>query len=251
MFEKYKYINVILPLAIPKAYSYRVPEEFWEDIQFGVRVEVPLRNKLLSGILLEEIEKPGGLHQLKSIRAVIDTTPIINPFQYKLWKWMSSYYLTTIGEVMNIALPSGLKLNSETKLISNFHIDDIELELNDKEYLLAEAISIHKELSISQAQDILQQKTVYPYIKSLLEKEILVVKEELKSGFKVKKADFIKLPKSLETQDALNEAFQKITRSGKQTKALLAYVQLSKYKNGYPKQIFTSWHKLIILLLRP
>ena len=83
-----------------------------------------------------------------------------------------------------MALPSGLKLTSETKMILRSHIDDHEGKLSDKEYILAEAVSIQNELSIAQAQDILNQKTVYPYIKSLLDKGIILVKEELKQGFK-------------------------------------------------------------------
>ena len=163
MKQAYKVINVLLPLAIPKVYSYKAEESIWSMMQFGIRVEVPLRNKLYSGIIIEEIdEDTTSLQKLRFIRSVIDDHPIITKHQYKLWKWMASYYLCTIGEVMNVALPSGLKLNSQTKLIARSHIDDYMGDLNDKEYMLAEAISIQNELTIAQVQDILNQKTVYP-----------------------------------------------------------------------------------------
>jgi len=227
--KEYKYIEVLLPLAIPKVYSYRVEKIYWNDIQFGVRVEVPLRNKLYSAIIIKEIEKPDVLIQLRSIRAVIDRESIITKHQYELWQWMSSYYMASLGEVMNVALPTGLKLNSETKLISMQHIDQYQSELTDKEYMLAEAVSIQNELTISQVQDILQQKTVYPIIKSLLDKEILYVKEELKTKFKAKKVDFIRLLPPYNVKDnGINAAFDLVTRSEKQTRALLSYAQLSR-----------------------
>ena len=230
MKKEYKIINVLLPLAIPKEYSYKVEKAMWPLLQFGIRVEVPLRNKLYSAIMISEVnEEAPSLKKLRFIRAVIDEHPIITNQQYKLWLWMSSYYHCTLGEVMNVALPSGLKLNSETKLIIRSHIDDYEGELSEKEYLLAEAISIQNELSINQVQDILEQKTVYPYIKSLLDKGIVLVKEELKTGFKAKTSDFVKLNAAYShTPNAISQAFDLVTKSEKQTKALLSYAQLSR-----------------------
>jgi len=227
---EYKVISVVLPLAIPKVYSYKVEKAFWPLMKFGVRVEVPLRNKLYSGILIEEVEEdPSALHRLKFIRSFIDTEPIITRDQYQLWNWIAEYYLCTLGEVMNVALPSGLKLNSETKLTIRSHIDDYDGELDDKEYLLAEAISIQNELTINQVQDILEQKTVYPIIKSLLDKGILLIKEELKVRFKPKTEEFVKLHQQYtHTETAISKAFDLTSKSDKQTRALLSYAQLSR-----------------------
>lgn len=223
------YISVILPLAVPKVYAYSVPEEFQALIQFGVRVEVPLRNKLYSAIVTAIIDKPKGLQKLRSIRSVIDKHPLITSLQYRFWTWIAEYYMSTIGEVMNIAMPSGLKLNSETKLILRDDIDAYELELNEKEFLVAEAINIQHELSIHQVQEILDQKTVYPIIKSLLDKQVLYVKEELKSGFKKKEEEFVRLSQEyVDDSNKIKEAFDKLKRSAKQTRALLSFIQLSK-----------------------
>ncbi|MBT8231219.1 MAG: primosomal protein N' [Saprospiraceae bacterium] len=221
---------------MPKIYTYRVDEIHWDYIQFGVRVEVPLRNKLYSAILIDEIEKPDTLHRFKSVQSFIDKHPIITQEQFKLWSWMAEYYMTTIGEVMNVAMPSGLKLNSETKLIAREHIDSTEYTLTDKEYMLAEAISIQDEITINQAQDILNQKTVYPLIKSLLDKNILYIKEELKSKFKAKVADFISLTSPYASKgDIMSEAFELTVKSEKQTRALLSYIQLSRQQEWIPK----------------
>lgn len=241
MKQKFKIVNVLLPLAIPRVYSYKLEESLWSGLKFGVRVEVPLRNKLLSGIIIEETEKePDTLHKLRYIVSVLDKHPIITEEQYKLWQWMSDYYMCTIGEVMNVALPSGLKLSSETKLIARSHIDDFMGSLSDKEYMLAEAVSIQNELTIAQVQDILQQKTVYPYIKSLLDKEIILIKEELKTGYKPKTETFIKINEQY-SGESMTTALEMTTRSEKQTRALLSYVQLSQ-KNPWVSKKKISNH---------
>ncbi len=214
-----------------------MPDEFSEQIKFGIRVEVPLRNKLYSGIVIGESEEaPPTLAKVRYIRSIIDTHPIITDEQYSLWQWMSQYYLCTIGEVMNVALPSGLKLNSETKLVLRAHIDDYEGELEEKEYMLAEAISIQQELTIDKVQDILQQKTVYPYIKSLLDKGIVLIKEELIAAFKPKRVAYVKLLDNLSEQAHLNQAIDSLKRSEKQTRAVLSYIQLSEKKDWVAKK---------------
>ncbi len=236
MDQQKKYIDVILPLAIPKVYTYLVKEEDWDAIQFGIRVEVPLRNKLYSAIVIGENEAINSLQKVRPIRSIIDDAPIITKQQYTLWSWMSKYYMATIGEVMNVALPTGLKLNSETKLIATPNIDDHFDKLTEKEYLLAEAISIQNEITISQAQEIIEQKTVYPLVKSLLDKNVLFVKEELKEKFKPKIEEFVKLRDSFNKDDnTINKAFNLVEKSERQTRALLSYIQLARKQEWIPK----------------
>jgi len=103
-------MEVLLPLAVPKMYTYQVPSSLRGDIVFGVRVEVPLRNRAYSAIVVEMMNEVDITYKAKDIRAVIDQEPIITQKQYDLWKWMANYYCCTVGEVMIVALPSGLKL---------------------------------------------------------------------------------------------------------------------------------------------
>jgi len=112
--DQKNYATVILPLAIPKTYTYTVPEELKDEVEFGKRVEVPLRNKLYSGLIVEVHDQMHLEYRTKSILSVIDDEPIIHHYQYEFWTWMSQYYGCTIGEVMHVALPGGLRLSSET-----------------------------------------------------------------------------------------------------------------------------------------
>ncbi len=224
-----KYIRVVLPLALPKEYIYSVPETEESKIQFGIRVEVPLRRRFYSGIITEIMDDDyTPEYSVKNIITILDKTPVIDPQHYQFWKWIAGYYLCTTGEVMNVALPSGLKMSSETiiELISDVEINHIDL--TDDEYMIYEALNIQNELTLKEIQNILDKKTVLPVINSLLNKQIINIREELIKNFKPKKQKYIKLTKDYENEDDLIELFDKLKRSKHQTNALLAFLQLKK-----------------------
>ncbi len=231
-----RFVDVILPLALPKQYTYGVPQELVDEVGFGKRVEVPLRNKLYSGLIVGIRENITLEYKTKDIRSVIDEIPIISEKQFKLWKWIADYYVCTIGEVMLVALPSGLKLTSETKLVLRQGVDVYDHQLTDDEFLISEAIDIQNELTIDQIKGILGKKTVYPVIKSLMEKGIALIQEELTQKYKPKVIKVIRLASELEKDEALlSEAFDQVQKSDLQTRALLAYIKLRPYGKWVPQ----------------
>src|SRR5947199_7075428 len=105
--------EVILPLAIPKTYTYGIPGHLQDKVQPGVRVEVVFgKNKKYAGIVKNITEKKPG-YETKDILNVLDEDPVIYKQQLQLWSWISEYYMCSEGEVMNAALPAHLKLSSE------------------------------------------------------------------------------------------------------------------------------------------
>lgn len=219
------FVEVLLPLAIPQTYTYAVPVNLVEEVQYGVRVEVPLRNKLYAGIIMSwHQDKP--LARTKNVVSILDDVPIICEPQSRFWVWMAQHYLAHVGEVMNVALPSGLKLASESKFVLNEGVELDTLDLTDDEYLISEAMSIQHEITIDIIKDILNKKTVYPVIKSLMEKRVLFIKEELRQRYKARTEDFISLRSPYD--EDLELALEQVTRSEKQARALLAIMTLSK-----------------------
>ena len=225
------YVTVLLPLAIPTPYTYLVPEGLVEGIQFGIRVEVQFgKSKLYSGLVIEVHKNPPTSVKPKPILAIIDTTAIIKQDHLTLWKWMASYYCCTLGEVMSAALPAGLKLNSETSLMLSPVFDGNFEFLSDKEYLIAEALTIQKEITVADVQKILEQKTVSNIIHKLLEKRVILLKEELKQKYKPKKIACVRLKEPyLSTEESLQKAFELVKKANRQEEALMAYLTL--YKN--------------------
>jgi primosomal protein N' (replication factor Y) (superfamily II helicase) len=226
------YAKIILPMATPKPYTYHVPTELADKVKFGVRVEVQfgIGRDLYAALVVELTDiKPD--HPTKPILQVIDNEAIITQEQFKLWQWVASYYVCTLGEVMNAALPTNMKLSSETTVVLNPEHDQNFAHLDDKEYLVAEALTIQKELSVEQIQKILNQKTVYPIVNRLLMFGIVELKEELQHKYKPKTALFVRLkePYASDTEGyALAAAFDLVKNSDKQTAVLLAYAQFAR-----------------------
>ena len=225
--EEVWFADVIIPLAVRETYTYRVPAALLPGIQVGIRVEVAFgKKKLYAGLVINLHHAPPS-YTVKPILSLLDVFPIISEKQIKLWTWLSDYYACGLGEVMHAALPSALKLSSETIIIPGIDIDEKIFDLDDKARVIAEAVSIQKELSIDQIRSILEIKTVYPVIKFLLENGVVLIKEELKDKYKPKQTSFVKLGGQYNV-DKSKEIFEALKRAEKQTTALLAVIQLSK-----------------------
>ncbi len=160
------YVIVLLPLAVKTNYTFKVPLDLQHSVQFGIRVEVPLRNKIYAGLVIEcmgESYQPG--FTLKYIHSVLDQHPIITREQYDLWKWVASYYMCTEGEVMSVALPTGLKMSSETLISAADTEYSAHLSLSEDEFMIMEALQMQQEIPVKTIQDILDKKSVYPVLK--------------------------------------------------------------------------------------
>ncbi len=222
------FAEVILPLALPKTYTYGVPSNFQDKITIGCRVEVILgKTKRYAGIV-KSISKEAPAYQTKSILNVLDDEPVLYQQQLQLWKWMSDYYMCSEGEVMAAALPAHFKLSSETIVLFNEEYGDDFTDLNNDEYLVAEALQMKVQLSISEVQQILDITHVYPVIKSLIEKKVCVVWEALSERYKSKKENFVVLNPAYNNEDKLSDLLNNWGKGPKQMELLLSYLHLVK-----------------------
>ncbi len=234
-----QFVDVVLPLSLPNLYTYRVPVELNESIKIGQRVVVQFGKNKLYTALIRKIHAAAPLqYEAKYLYALLDHSPIVNEFQFSLWEWMASYYMCTIGDCMNAAFPSGLKLSSETKI--SIHSDFLSpgengpvlnyQELNDKEFLIVEALELKTVLTLSEAEEILEQKAVYPVIKQLLEKKIIEVQEELIERYRPKMQDFVRMNPELRDELKLKGVLDVLEKkAGKQLDVLMAYLHLSGF----------------------
>ena len=231
------YVTVILPMAVRKLYTYYVPEEWISEVKFGVRVEVQFgQQRLYTGLVVEVHSNPPEGYKPKPISAVLDEEALINPQQLQLWQWLSKYYCCSLGEVMHAALPSNLKLASET-LISLSPVFDGDLtDLNYKAQLVIDALTNQEEISIDDIRKILNQKTVYPLIKTLLEKKIIYLREDLKTKYTPKTVACVRLKAPYDQPEFVQAAFDKLSRANRQAEALMAFLQLAKKQEVILKQ---------------
>ncbi len=224
-----KYADVILPLALPKNYTYSVPENMAESIQVGSRVAVQLgKQKKYAGIVKAIHQQAPADYKTKPLLDLLDKEPVVYPTQLAFWSWIASYYMCSEGEVLNAALPAHLKLSSETLLLHNDAFGDDYTQLDDDEYLIAEALQIRKELRIEEVQLILDKSEVYSVIKKLIEKKVCLVYEELKEVYKEKTENFVLLHPDYVEEEKLAALLNDFGRAPKQMELLLAYLHLLK-----------------------
>ncbi|MBS1600738.1 MAG: primosomal protein N' [Bacteroidetes bacterium] len=232
------YAEVIIPLALPKNYTWSVPLRLREGLKEGCRVEVQLKNKKYAGVVKRiHHEKPSAFEP-KEMLNVLDTEPIIFDEQLQLWQWIANYYMCSEGEVMAAALPAHFKLSSETILIFNEEYGDDFSALDHDEYLVAEALLIKKELKLTAIQQILDSSHVYPVIKRLIEKKVCFVWEALKESFSPKKETYVLLNPQYDNEENLSALLnedKKLQRAEKQMELLLSYLHLFRTEGNVTK----------------
>ena len=223
------FAEIIIPLALPKNYTWSVPESMGDSVKPGCRVEVNLgKNKKYAGIVKKIHNEKPEFFEPKEILNVLDTEPVVYEQQLHLWEWMASYYMCSEGEVMAAALPAHFKLSSETIVIFNDEYGEDFSALDHDEYLVAEALLIKKELKLSEVQQILDSSHVYPVINRLISKKVCFVWESLKQTYSAKKETYVLLNPEYNNEDKLSELLNNWTRAPKQMELLLSYLHLLK-----------------------
>lgn len=229
------FADILLPLPLRGTFTYRIPQELNGRLAFGMRVVVPFgKNKLYSGLIVKVHRNVPNQVNVKYVLDAVDAQPVISEKQFSLWKWMSDYYLCTLGEVMSCALPAALKLAGETQV--QFHPDyDGDLSsLTENEIKIAEILVHHPSVTISELSKLVQISKVIPLVKSLVEKQVLVTDEEIRDRYKPKKEVYLSFAESFQQEKklyAILDEFEKNKRTVKQSEVILAMLVIMQ-KNG-------------------
>ena len=225
------FAEVILPLPLYSTYTYSVPEEMQGEVQAGSRVLVQFgKKKYYTAIVEFTHSQPPKGYEVKPIMAVLDSSPIVRYPQIKLWNWIADYYLCAPGEVYKAAIPTGLKLESETFVTANpdYEPDEIHpFKINEKQAIVMMMVEEKKRIRISEIEDETKLKNVASIINPLLEQGILEIDERVVERYRPKKVTLVKLAFPRGDSDRLHECFSMVSRSRQQEKALIAYLDLS------------------------
>lgn len=233
------FAQVILPLPVPGSFTYRIPFEMNEWIEKGQRVLVQFgKRKVYSALVTEIHDRIPKEYQPKYVLGILDDKPIVNEVQLNFWEWMAHYYISHLGEVMNAALPAAFKLSSESRLILNPDFEPGSLTLNEKEIAILMAVQSQSAISISQAAEISDLKKVFPLIKTLKEKGVILLEEELEDRYKVKSETWLKLNEQYLLEKGQKELFEQLEkRAFKQLEVLMAFLHLAMKDGGADKPI--------------
>ncbi|HXA02680.1 MAG TPA: primosomal protein N' [Cytophagaceae bacterium] len=220
------FADVILPLPLPKLYTYRVPHDLNDKVSVGARAIVQFgKKKVLTSIIAAIHQQPPALYEAKYILDLLDEEPLMNSQQLKLYEWMSQYYMCNLGEVINAALPSGLKLNSESRIQLNPDYNNNLMAFTGQEEMIIQTLLVKESLSYNEAAHILGLKSINPIIKSLLAKERIILYEEIREKYVPKKIKKLKLSQEYNNKVKLEALFKELEKKPKQTEVLLRYLQ--------------------------
>ncbi|MBM6857310.1 replication restart helicase PriA [Caecibacteroides pullorum] len=228
-----KFVDVILPLPLQASFTYALPPEMDGQVQIGCRVVVSFgRKKFYTGIVRNVHYLKPQEYEVKEVSAVLDEHPILVPLQFRFWEWLADYYLCTQGDVYKAALPSGLKLESETVVEYNPDFEAAE-PLSEREQKVLDLLAVEPEQTVTRLEKESGLKNILAVVKSLLEKDALFVKEELKRTYKPKTETRVRLTEAARNERRLHFFFDELQRRApKQLDLLMKYIELSGCLGG-------------------
>ena len=231
------YVDVVLPLALPGQFTYRLPAVFAGQVAVGSRVEVPFGSRKSYTAIVARVydEEPTDGFDVKDVSDVLDGKPLVLPLQLDFWQWLSYYYMCTPGEVMRAALPSGLKLESET-VVTLCPGETSVAALTDKERQVLAHLSDGRGCSVQELEKLASAKHLLPLVRQLISKGMLSVRESLATKYRPKMEVYVRLANGCRDEKTIHEWLDQLKKAPKQQALLTVYLELSKYSEALTLQ---------------
>lgn len=221
------FVDVILPLPLEKHFTYALTNSQAKKLQPGMRVAVPFgKTKVYTGVVSRLHHEKPRLYETKLVEEIMDENPLLTKEQLRFFKWLADYYLCSEGEVLKAALSSAFLLQSETVIELNKEGNFQDKNITDEEYLILEALERQSILKIQEVMEILDKKTVLPVLNKMVEKEMIVVNQEIYKKYKPKLVRYVRLAEAYDEDEKLKELFEILSRAPKQREILLALISL-------------------------
>lgn len=220
------YAEIILPLPLDSTFTYAIPAEMESAVKVGYRVIVPFgRKKYYTGIVRSlTTQAPEGF-EIKDIAVVLDGYPIVRHPQLKLWEWVAEYYMCAVGDVYKAAVPSGLKVESETFVELNPDYEpDEESRPDDREALVISLLGEKKSLAVSAIAREITVKNLPALITSMIERGILVISEKIIERYRAVRQTVVLPAYDITTIAA---AFDAVRSAKKQERLLMTLTEMS------------------------
>ena len=241
------YADVLVPLPLPNLLTYAT-EGVEDALEVGMRVVVQVgARKRYTGVVCRLHQDAPKGYAARAMDAVVDDRPVVTPGQLRMWEWMAGYYMCTRGEVMAAALPSGLKLSSQTRLVVHpeAKVDDLR-SMAPQAQVLFDAIELRKGLQLSEAAEVLDVKHPQRWVNQLVQAQLIVSEEEWKERYKPKTERTLQLPEPLRDEAALGAALDELDRRApKQARILTAFLQLLEEQGGERDAIVSEKEVLV------
>jgi len=228
------FADVILPLPLPKPFTYKLTKEESKVLEVGYRVAVSFgKRKIYTGIISRLHNDDPLNYEVKPIEFIYDSKSIIDQKRIDFWTWMSKYYFSPIGDILKAAVPSTLLLQSES-IISKIETSEEEIKkMSDNEYLIYEALEV-EDIRIEDINLITDRKTVYPIIQKMIQSGYIELKQQIKEKYKPKLVKFIRLASQIKSKQIIKDLLNEM-KYPKQKKILMTILKIDKNKNNWIK----------------
>ncbi|RXG20777.1 replication restart helicase PriA [Leeuwenhoekiella aequorea] len=223
------FVDVILPIPVDNAFTYRISEAEYSFIKPGMRLAVPFgKSKIYTSMALSVHQNEPRIYEAKEIEQILDETPIVHPEQLTFWKWMAEYYMCTLGEVMRAALPGAFLLESETiikRIVKNSSQPHLDV-LDEEAEMILQAFENKPILRVSEVMQLLGKKRVLPSIKTLIDLDLVMLDQEIYESYKPKLISYVRLTPDYEVENMMHQALDELDKAPKQREILLTYFSL-------------------------
>ncbi len=218
------FVDVVLPVPIPQYFTYRVQRDLEDYVKVGCRIVVEFgKSRVLTAVIVKIHNTPPEKYKAKYISELLDTEPVVTRSQIWLFEWVAEYYMCYVGEVMNIALPAGLKISSQSKIQYNPDFENPEL-LSLNETILVEAIKAKESIDYAEMAKYVDEKELNKVIKDLIAKRAIIVFEEINERYKPKILKKIRLKRVYEGSDEILNLIDALEKNTKQQAVVLEYL---------------------------
>ena len=227
------YVDVILPLALPGLLTYAVPEG--EAVQVGARIVVPLRGKRLHTAVVRRLHDRRPEHRVEPFVSVLDEAALLSESTLRFWDWMAAHFCCGPGEVALAALPSGMRLASETKLQLSPDSEGMdEARLDDRGFQVVEALRLRGAMTFKDVGDLLGVRNPASALRPLVERGWVLSSEEMKRGPGRKVVSMVRLSeRAARDEDWLGEQLDLLdARAPKQSRAMMALLSEEGCRTG-------------------
>lgn len=205
------FADVVLPLSLKGCFTYSIPDSLLADAQVGKRAVVQFGAKRYYSAIIVNLHDsaPQGF-AVKDIVSILDETPLLTKTHIAFWHWIAEYYFCSLGEVFKAAMPSGLKIESETKLFAN---PDFCGQIDDPdEQLIMDYLVRKRSLKVQDVATLTGRKNVLPIIKRMAEREIILINESLVRKYRPKTEQYVSLatsPDDARSAEAMHASLSK------------------------------------------
>lgn len=223
--ESTVFVDALLPLPIPRYFTYRVPRQWATWVEAGLRIVVPFGStKVITAVIVRVHHQPPNQYQAKYLLEILDESPLVTASQIALFQWVANYYMCYPGEVFQVALPAGLKISSQSKVQIHPEFQLLN-ELTEKEAIIFQAIQEKGSLSYDEVARVAEVKSPYHHIKAMVGKGAILIFDELKDRYTPKVQRRIRLTPAYANKEAITTLIGALESKTKQISILLHYLQ--------------------------